>query len=274
VSYAYLIDGPLAEAIEPHIDRVRLLVDSGAFTAWKAGKPIKLDDYCRYLDGLISSPTPPWRYFALDVIGDPGRTLSNYQTMLARGFKPIPVFTRGEEPSMIDEYYRTSDIVGLGGLVGTPGNKDFVRAAMRIIGDRKCHWLGFTNPDYVRHYRPYSCDSSSWCAGPKYGRAPVYMGNGRMDTLKSSDVRRWRVMPPDKHRAISRIGMDSSELMKARAWEGHETILKASSILGAASWIKFSMDCRDIGVRLFLAIIRSYQVDHMMRAWAAVERAL
>jgi phosphoribosylglycinamide formyltransferase-1 len=162
---------------------LRFNLDSGAFTAWKAGKQIGLDEYCRFLEGL---PIKPWRYFTLDVIGDPGETLRNYETMLARGFKPVPIFTRGEDPSVLEQFYKTSEVVGIGGLVGTPRNRGFVKAIMKHIGDRKVHWLGFTDFNFVKTFRPYMCDSSSWESAARYGALKLYMGGGRFKGIKKA----------------------------------------------------------------------------------------
>lgn len=93
---------------------LRLLLDSGAFTAWKSGNPIKLDDYCRFLETL---PFKPWRYITLDVVGNAEETARNYEIMLERGFNPVPVFTPSESLSAIDDLYKTSDYIAAGGLV-------------------------------------------------------------------------------------------------------------------------------------------------------------
>jgi hypothetical protein len=169
-------NAPLFTALEKYKDQVRFVLDSGAFTAWKAGKTVDIDTYCKFIDEM---PVKPWRYFLLDVVGDPAATVKNYEIMLRRGYNPIPVFTRGEDPSVIDDFYKTSEVVGIGGLVQTKGNRGFVNGIMRHIGKRKVHWLGFTKPEYVIHYKPYMCDSSSWVAPMKYGRIPLYLGNGK-----------------------------------------------------------------------------------------------
>lgn len=70
VAFPYWQD-EIARLMQAHPDTFRLLIDSGAFTAWKAGKSIALDDYCRFLEAL---PAAPWRYFTLDVIGNPDAT--------------------------------------------------------------------------------------------------------------------------------------------------------------------------------------------------------
>ena len=73
MAYPYLTP-PALKFWRDNQDSIDMLVDSGAFTAWKSGNPIQLDDYCRFLDGLEMKP---WRYFALDVIGDPAATEKN-----------------------------------------------------------------------------------------------------------------------------------------------------------------------------------------------------
>ena len=179
----------IVEILYASRDTCRFVLDSGAFTAWKSGKPIVLDDYCRFIETL---PFRPWKYFALDVIGDPEATMKNYQIMLDRGLTPIPIFTRGDDIKVIDEYYKTSDVVGLGGLVGTPGNKGYVKSIMRVIGNRKVHWLGFTNFNFIHHYKPYMCDSSSFAAGVRYARISLFFEpNIWVNFGKSSDLSKY-----------------------------------------------------------------------------------
>jgi hypothetical protein len=163
----------MAEYLRPldEAGQLRFLLDSGAFTAWKSANPIKIDDYCRFLEQL---PIMPWRYFALDVIGDPHGTMRNYELMLKRGFKPIPIFTRGENPDVLDEYFKTSDVVGIGGLVGTPRNKGFVKGLSKFINGRRVHLLGFTNKSFLKVLKPYSCDSSSIQSAARYGQVELF----------------------------------------------------------------------------------------------------
>ncbi len=80
-AYPYM-SPPTVDMLNRNKDNLRFLLDSGAFTAWKAGKPIALDDYCKFLDTL---PFKPWRYFTLDVIGDPKNTLKNRQWIVLAG---------------------------------------------------------------------------------------------------------------------------------------------------------------------------------------------
>src|SRR5690606_33178849 len=129
-----------------------------------------------------------------------------YETMLRRGYTPVPIFTRGEDPSVLEDFYKTSDVVGIGGLVGTRGNRGFVRGIMKHVGSRKVHWLGFTDLNFLRVYRPYMCDSSSWENGALYGEIRLYMGRARLKKFKRQDF----AEKPDNEilQRIRNLGMD------------------------------------------------------------------
>lgn len=226
---------------------LRFVLDSGAFTAWKAGKPIQLDDYCRFLEQL---PIKPWRYFTLDVIGDPDGTQRNYETMLKRGFAPVPIFTRGEDPSVLDDFYKTSDVVGIGGLVGTPGNRGFVKGIMRHVKDRMVHWLGFTDLDFIKVYRPFMCDSSTWESGARYGALKLYMGNAKFLTIKKPQFQN-RPSQEVLDR-IRQLGVDPYRLARIDEWHGGPS---ASRTLCARSGVALSVDVeRQTGTKMFLAL--------------------
>ena len=79
VAYPYFSQ-KIRETLSKHDpDTFRLIIDSGAFSAWNSRKVIEFDDYCRFLDTIPSH----WDYKAvqLDVFGDPVKTLENYYRM-------------------------------------------------------------------------------------------------------------------------------------------------------------------------------------------------
>lgn len=246
VAYPYM-SPQIIEGLTKLGPELRFVLDSGAFTAWKAGKPIELDDYCRFLEGL---PVKPWRYFTLDVIGDPEGTLRNYETMLARGFTPVPIFTRGEDPSVLEDYYKTSDVVGIGGLVGTQGNRGFVRGIMRHVADRKVHWLGFTDLDFIKVYRPFMCDSSSWESGSRFGGLKLYMGRGKFRSIKKPDFRQ---QPPlEVTERIKCLGCDVHLLGQMEGWHGHPSEARK---LCARNGVALTVDVEKVtGTKMFLAL--------------------
>ena len=253
VAYPYM-NLQIIEGLARLGPELRFVLDSGAFTAWKTGKPIDLDDYCRFLEGL---PLKPWRYFTLDVIGDPKGTLRNYETMLKRGFKPVPIFTRGEDPSVLNDYYKTSDVVGIGGLVGTPNNKGFVRGIMRHVGDRMVHWLGFVNMQFLRYYRPYMCDSSTWESAARYGSITLYMGNGKFKAISRAN---FQTSP--EQAVLDRIlllGLDPHVFARRASWAGGPSPLRA---LCARNGVALSVDLElALGTKQFLAITTGLALD-------------
>ena len=229
---------------------MRFMLDSGAFTSFNSGKPIQIDDYCRFLDGL---PVKPWRYYALDVIGDHDGTLKNYETMLARGYDPIPVVTYGQDLSVVEYYYSKTDFIAYGGLVGrsTAEKAVGVNQFQKVVNGRKSHLLGFTSMPYIKHFQPYSCDSSSWEGGARFGNANIYAGNGKMIKARKADFSN----RPSKKiiDACITLKIDPSRAKREEEWKGRKSFLRHVS---AASWVKMSLDCEvKIKTKLFLAFV-------------------
>lgn len=246
VAYPYM-KKPMIDLLKQNEHRTRFLLDSGAFTAWKAGKPIALDDYCRFIESL---PFEPWRYFMLDVIGDPKATLKNYETMLKRGFKPIPIFTRGEDPSVLEDYYKTSDVVAIGGLVGTKGNKGFVKGIMEKVGKRKVHWLGFTDLNFVKHYKPYSCDASSWNNGAQFGYV-TYYDRRTMKLLKADRKSFASLSMHERERMLSMFKRGGTPLDVANMTGNYGVFM----VSGSKTWTELSYRYEvKLGVKILLAV--------------------
>jgi hypothetical protein len=262
VAYPYA-NSQMIEMLRGCGPELRFVLDSGAFTAWKAGKPIELDNYCRFIEQL---PVKPWRYFTLDVIGDPEGTMRNYETMLKRGFKPVPIFTRGEDPSVLEDYYKTSDVVGVGGLVGTPNNRGFVRGIMRHVGKRDVHWLGFTDLDFIKVFKPYMCDSSTWESGARYGALKLYLGRGKFKSVKKTDF----ANKPDPAilERIKYLGLDPYQLSQRDSWYGGYS---PSRSLCARSSVVLSVDVeRSVGTKLFLAVAATIGLDLVISGFRAL----
>lgn|GEM_PF-1074399 len=247
VAYPYLQAG-MIEALAGCGPHLRFLLDCGAFTAWAGGKPVDLDAYCKSIETMS---VRPWRYFALDVIGDPEATRRNYEVMLSRGLTPVPILTPGESLDVMDEYWRTSDVVGVGGLNGLGHRKHgYVKAVMRHAAGRRVHLLGYTGLSYIKAHRPYMCDASSWESGARYGSFLLYMGHGRTRQLKKTEFAdRPSTEVLERIRAL---GMDPYTLARNAGWAGGYSINRR---LAARSWVAMSLDAeRALGTRLFLAL--------------------
>lgn len=209
ISYAYWNDA-FIDVLQKEKKYVSLILDSGAFTARK-GKGIDFDEYCAFVK---SPPVDIDRYFALDVIGDWVATKKNLNKMIQRGLNPVPVFTRGTPIEELDEMYSVSDLVGIGGLVWTNA-KSYVKWIMSHVGKRRVHWLGFFDLDFVKHYKPYSIDSS-WASCPiRFGRLYFLDDSGNLQSFKCRSK-----IPKEIQRICSKYSLDYSLLKTGIGWDG------------------------------------------------------
>lgn len=192
VSYAYWCK-ELEEAFK-RTPNLCLLIDSGAYTAYKLGKVFTVDEYCSFIDHL---PVKPYGYFSLDVIGNPKETMNNYLYMIKRGYNPIPIFTRGASENDFKTYSETSDYIGIGGLVGTPKPLNFVEYLYRnLIKKERIHLLGLSSINTLLRYKPHSCDTSMMQLAIKFGGLRLYTGKGTFEKLSIQDI---KVKRPNKN---------------------------------------------------------------------------
>ncbi|CAB4133818.1 hypothetical protein UFOVP263_13 [uncultured Caudovirales phage] len=262
VAYPYMKPSTIA-ALNACQSQTRFVLDSGAFTAWKAGKEVNIDEYCRFIETL---PFKPWRYFTLDVIGDPARSMKNYETMLKRGFNPVPIFTRGEHPSVLDDYYKTSDVVGIGGLVGTGGNKGFVNGIMKHVGKRKVHWLGFTSVDYIKFYKPYMCDSSSWVMALTFAQMKLYDKGGKFISLAKKD---FMTQPkPEAIRLLKEYDLNPADFAISANWKNSGKGNYPTEKAAFRSFVKFQRDIQiNVQTKMFMAVSSDLQVNLSVEAY-------
>lgn len=170
MSYHYFKDYDLDE-----LDNLSIIGDSGAFSARSQGITITTKDLA---DWAIR-----WRHklkwvAALDVIGNPVKTYSNWRDMIdLYGVEAIPTVHYGTQPQELDRYARKGvDLVGLGGLVKVPTNAQMrwlvqiFKYARENHPDMQFHGWGCTSSPHFR-LPFYSVDSSSWTSGMRYGQA-------------------------------------------------------------------------------------------------------
>jgi hypothetical protein len=248
-----------------HQNEICAFVDSGAFTAWTLGKEIKLDDYCRFLDGL---PFAPWRALTLDVIGNAEATMANFLEMRRRGFSPVPIFTRGESLDALEDYFGHSDIVALGGVAGANNSSAaWCKAVMPVIGQRRAHILGMTRTEWVKFFRPFSVDSSSWMGAARFGTIALYMGDGRMEVLRPRALE-GRLPAPVASR-IRRYGFDPYGLRKPRAGVGAWSTWQ---LISTHSWVEFAIDCQAaIGTKVFLAAATEQYFEQLVEVFGRIQ---
>jgi hypothetical protein len=260
VSHPYITNGGLT-TLAKHQKIVRLFIDSGAFTNWQQGRETSVEEYMDFLEGL---PIKPWKYFVLDKVGDAKVTRDNYRRMLDRGLDPIPIFTRGTALSELDELYKTSNLVGAGVGVGSNNYRGYLKHVIDHNRGRPLHWLGVTNPGMVGTFKPFSCDSSSWVTGGRYGSIKVYLGCGRLANYTRTNA---IDKPPNPTiwKSIRTYGFNPKDLQQEDNWRGGSSMAR---ILGCQSWVRYALDVRKrFGTELFLACTEAQSLNQCISAY-------
>lgn len=209
ISYEYCLPGVvdyyISENRSAHIRRIML--DSGAFTAWNRGAVINFDDYiefCKKHESQLFSITN------LDVIpSKPGvknipteeieRSASigfrNAQKLLRAGIpkeKLIHVFHQNESFKWLEKMIREFEYIGLSPANdrSTQEKKQWLDECMNYVTDSdgypiiKFHGFAVTAHHLMVRYPWYSIDSATW--GQQAGRGAVYIPpkrNGKFDFL-------------------------------------------------------------------------------------------
>lgn len=251
----------------------RLIVDSGAFTAWNIGKQIHLDEYCRFLDSIEF--LRPFNAVQLDVFGNPEQTWKNFLIMKQRGYDVMPVFTRGDTLERLEEMYSYTDYIMFGGITIGGKNINYVKWFQEHNKGRKVHWLGFCNMDFVKFYKPYSIDSSSWSSGGRFGNVHFYKGHGQTVPVNRKKL---LTMPADKlFQMAKRSGITKHEISLLRdkeSWivttrvpELRQPDKGTAMLLSAITFVHRAVDIeKNLGTKYYLAAGTEYQLGMIFTA--------
>ncbi len=141
---------------------MHIMLDSGAFSAWRKGEVIGLEYIRRNHIG---------KYVVLDIVGDPDESHANLTAMEKAGLYPIPVFHYGSDMKWLDRYAASYQYIALGGTVGKPKHlRDaFFAEVFGRHPELHYHGLSMTTPDLLCKYRWFSVDSTTWPIGKKRG---------------------------------------------------------------------------------------------------------
>jgi hypothetical protein len=155
----------------------RIILDSGAWSAFTQGVPISLDEYIDYIN---RNRSVIWWYSNLDDMTDHKRTLHNQTEMERQGFAPVPVFHTGEPWSALQAYVEQYRYLALGKIIPfTTSPKviiPWVAKCFRIAEPYRTtfHGFGVSNMTLLKLFRWSTADSSSWAGGYRFGRVPLF----------------------------------------------------------------------------------------------------
>ena len=269
VAYPYWRNN-MAPLFKLHSDKMRLLIDSGAFTAWKSGKTIDKKDYAEFIEQL---PIKPWRYFSLDVIGDAKRTQNNLDWYHANGFTPTPIFQRGEDFKLLSKYAEYTGIVGIGLGVHSKGSMNYLRETMKHANGVNVHWLGIIRPQWITYYKPYSTDSTFIWRCRRIGILDLY-DKGKFTSIHNPISKRNKhgyIKPTKKiTNLIRRYGGNPSLLQHEETWRSNNGL---ANILQIRSWITY---CREVERRfktkIFLGCVDVNSINELIKQWEWCEQ--
>jgi hypothetical protein len=178
VSFFYL--GQYQKLRSPH-DPPRLMLDSGAFSAWNSGGKIDLQAY------IEETRNPLWtESVSLDVIGNGEASLAQALHMKSVGSPAFPVFHIGESFEILQEYAKHFEKVGLSCRFGEHESisMKWLSQCFARIWPKKCHSFGWVSERPLLTFPFHSADAASWIVGPlKFGNWKTF---GKMSVRRSA----------------------------------------------------------------------------------------
>ena len=179
---------------DQHQRKARIMLDSGAFTAWNIGKPVQLEKLVAYdLDLIQRYPHHEFVFIALDVIpGERGRmatqveidaavrqSYNNFRHMQAAlgGATVLPVYHSGEDKRLRDAYLSLTDYVCLSPNQNMSEAQRFQWARESIVDGYKFHGLATTGNRMLTFVDWFSVDSSGWLMVAAMGAILFPVGN-------------------------------------------------------------------------------------------------
>lgn len=144
------------------------VLDSGAFSAWNAGKEIDINKFMEECKHLMATDDKLVEIFALDVIGDWKASLKNAETMWNAGIPVIPCFHYGDPECALLEIAKNYPKIAVGGTVGIVKKRKraFFKACFSRVWPKKVHAFGIASEDLLMSFPFHTADASSWNSGP------------------------------------------------------------------------------------------------------------
>jgi len=168
------------------------VMDSGAFSAFKSGKRIDLQEFINVCLELQAVDPTLVEVFGLDVIDSWEAGLRNVEEMWRQGVRAIPTYHKGEPEEVLLHLGETYPKIAVSGTGGKPMHRNekirFFNQCLSRVWPAKVHGFAVVDAACLRALPFHSVDSSSWESGPtKWGTWRTMKGNakGRMSVRGS-----------------------------------------------------------------------------------------
>jgi hypothetical protein len=142
-------------------DKIELVIDCGAFSFLSSGKHVSIDDYCAFCKDL----PPDVPYFMLDEPYNAKKTRENWDYMLKKGLKPLPVFVHGEGIPRLKELMKDHDWIAVGGgdlRLSKSETYEYIKWVLQQSGGAKqLHIFGKVLIELFKYYHVKSFDNAS-----------------------------------------------------------------------------------------------------------------
>jgi hypothetical protein len=212
---------------EPIVEPVKIMLDSGAYSAWYHGAPLDLDHYISYagehqklFDAIVGlDQIPGANRSAAKTSGDIERaavkSYENFHRMRKAGLEVIPVFHQGEDWSWLDRYlFDGVPYVGISPYprAGQDSILHWLDEVFTRITDEagepliKTHGFGATSWGMITRYPWFSIDSTTWALAAGYGTIilPPFTHSPAHGVLPTYDRPPFRFSISDRDTAGSR----------------------------------------------------------------------
>jgi len=137
-----------------------IMLDSGAFSAFRAGRRIELSAYCEFLERNLDRIDI---YVNLDVIGNAEASMNNLRLMEQRGLSPMPVFHHGEDLDILRRLRDNYLLIGLGGMV--PRSRRRMFDWLSVVFEKfphRYHGFGIGDVSLIQAFPFHSIDNTTW----------------------------------------------------------------------------------------------------------------
>jgi hypothetical protein len=157
--------------------RPQIVLDSGAWSAFTSGVPLKMDEYVAWCHMHRAGV---WWYSNLDDMGSWQRTKANQKIMEDAGLTPVPVFHTGEPWHVLESYCEQYSRVAVGKIVPYSTRARIIVPWLRHVFEiaakhgTKVHGFGVTNVSLLKLVPFNSVDSSKWTTGHRFGRVNLW----------------------------------------------------------------------------------------------------